>query len=175
MCPSSRVGRPPSCDCGTCEKCRRRVKARERYQAKSLEERREFIARRDPERVKVNDRARYLRDKEKRRALMDKWHRENPERSTELKQEWNRRNPEKREAQVAVGHAIRDGRLSKEPCEKCGDSKVQGHHDDYSKPLDVRWLCPTHHAEHHVQQRGLEAAARPEYGEVFSERERWRF
>ena len=52
-------------------------------------------------------------------------------------------------ARHAVLSAVRDGRLKKLPCEVCGDPKVHGHHDDYSKPLDVRWLCATHHAEHH--------------------------
>jgi hypothetical protein len=44
--------------------------------------------------------------------------------------------------------AKRNGTLKVQPCEKCG-KKAQAHHDDYSKPLDVRWLCPVHHAEHH--------------------------
>ena len=58
------------------------------------------------------------------------------------------RNPVKRAAHIAVGNAIRDGRLMRQPCEVCGDV-AQAHHDDYSKPLDVRWLCTTHHAEWH--------------------------
>ena len=45
------------------------------------------------------------------------------------------------------------GVLIKKPCEKCGDPKAQGHHDDYSKPLDVRWLCAFHHREHHAKAR----------------------
>lgn len=57
-------------------------------------------------------------------------------------------NPVKRRAQVAVCNAVRDGRLVRQPCEICG-STAQAHHDDYSKPLDVRWLCSTHHAEWH--------------------------
>jgi len=39
--------------------------------------------------------------------------------------------------------------LERQPCEVCGAQKAQAHHDDYSKPLDVRWLCTTHHAEWH--------------------------
>ena len=59
------------------------------------------------------------------------------------------RNPEKSIARNAVGNAIRDGRLTRLPCEVCGDAKSEAHHDDYSKPLDVRWLCRDHHKEHH--------------------------
>jgi hypothetical protein len=57
-------------------------------------------------------------------------------------------NPLKRKAHHIVGNAIRDGRLLKQPCEVCG-LVAQAHHDDYSKPLDVRWLCVKHHAEWH--------------------------
>lgn len=64
------------------------------------------------------------------------------------KRAYNDRNPIKRAAHIATGNAIRDGRLKREPCEACG-ARAEAHHDDYSKPLDVRWLCPTHHAEWH--------------------------
>lgn len=50
--------------------------------------------------------------------------------------------------------AVKTGKLTKLPCEVCGDVKVQAHHDDYAKPLEVRWLCRRHHVEHH-QQDGL--------------------
>lgn len=59
------------------------------------------------------------------------------------------RNPVKRAAHIAVWNAIRDGRVSRQPCEVCGEQKAHAHHDDYSKPLDVRWLCTTHHSEWH--------------------------
>ena len=62
---------------------------------------------------------------------------------------WCERHPAKRKAQVIAGNAIRDGRLARQPCEVCGAAKAQAHHDDYGKPLDVRWLCTTHHAEWH--------------------------
>lgn len=58
------------------------------------------------------------------------------------------RYPAKKAATTAVKNAIRDGRLIRQPCECCG-AWAQAHHDDYSKPLDVRWLCPKHHAEWH--------------------------
>lgn len=49
----------------------------------------------------------------------------------------------------AVSNAIRDGRLMRGPCEVCGNVKAQAHHDDYRRPLVVRWLCRKHHLEHH--------------------------
>lgn len=57
------------------------------------------------------------------------------------------RSPERYRARDAVGNALRDGRLVKSPCEVCGAVRVQAHHEDYSKPLDVRWLCFKHHRE----------------------------
>lgn len=61
------------------------------------------------------------------------------------KARWLDRNPAKKKAACAVSNAVRDGVLLKQPCEVCGFIKAQAHHDDYSKPLEVRWLCTKHH------------------------------
>lgn len=61
-----------------------------------------------------------------------------------------RRYPEKNKARHAVRDAIASGRLVKGACAVCGETeKVNGHHEDYSKPLDVVWLCTAHHAQLH--------------------------
>lgn len=60
------------------------------------------------------------------------------------------KNKEKCLAHRLVVKALREEVLSREPCEKCGDKKSEAHHDDYSKPLTVRWLCTHHHKEHHA-------------------------
>ena len=52
-----------------------------------------------------------------------------------------------------TNHAIAKGVLVRLPCETCGAPVSHAHHDDYSKPLEVRWLCQTHHAEHHRLER----------------------
>jgi hypothetical protein len=39
----------------------------------------------------------------------------------------------------------RRGILVPQPCEVCGKVNVQKHHDDYTKPLEVRWFCRAHH------------------------------
>lgn len=68
------------------------------------------------------------------------------------------RHPERYAARTAVRNAIRSGRLSRLPCEVCGEARTQGHHDDYSRPLDVRWLCFKHHREIGHGQRVLAGA-----------------
>lgn len=50
--------------------------------------------------------------------------------------------------------AIESGQLMRQPCEACGTSPAHAHHDDYSKPLEVRWLCPKHHREYHARATG---------------------
>lgn len=62
--------------------------------------------------------------------------------------DYRAKNPEKYRARNAVSNALRDGRLFRQPCKVCGTTvRVQAHHHDYSKPLDVEWLCFQHHRE----------------------------
>jgi hypothetical protein len=65
------------------------------------------------------------------------------------RQKWKLENPEKVKAHNAVHRAIKSGRLIKKPCVVCGDTNSQGHHEDYSKSLDVVWLCDKHHKAAH--------------------------
>ena len=55
----------------------------------------------------------------------------------------------KRLASVAVHNEVKRGKMTKLPCEVCGAEKVEAHHPDYNKPLDVMWLCRKHHADWH--------------------------
>lgn len=68
-------------------------------------------------------------------------------------------NRNKYEAHIAVGNAVRDGILIKgDRCESClsTNKRLHGHHDDYSKKLEVRWLCPMCHKKWHDDNgRGL--------------------
>lgn len=63
---------------------------------------------------------------------------------------WTLNNPEKKRAHLLVKRALKSGKLHRHPCFVCGN-KAQAHHDDYSKPLDVIWVCPKHHGELHVK------------------------
>ena len=55
-------------------------------------------------------------------------------------------------ARCAVNNAIRDGRMERgAECFFCGiDGKLHAHHCDYSRPLDVFWLCPACHGKLHT-------------------------
>lgn len=54
-----------------------------------------------------------------------------------------------------------NGRLAPKPCEKCGVAhpRINAHHEDYLRPLDVTWLCPKCHRRRHASiQRGVTLA-----------------
>lgn len=64
-----------------------------------------------------------------------------------------RMDAELRESHIArwkTHRALKRGRLVKQPCEVCNAPDVEAHHDDYSQPLAVRWLCKEHHRAHHA-------------------------
>jgi len=45
-------------------------------------------------------------------------------------------------------------------CQKCGEEKkLDAHHSDYDKPLDVIWLCRRCHMERHVEEAKQKAIA----------------
>lgn len=126
----------------------------------TLEERRATIARRDPEKRRAADRARYERHRETRLAAMaERRPRYTGKRATAYWQAWAERYPEKAEAHRLVSNAVQAGRLTRQVCETCGRLPSEAHHDDYSKPLDVRWLCRTHHLEHHAREREMQRMA----------------
>lgn len=58
---------------------------------------------------------------------------------------------QKAKAHSMVALAIKRGDLVRKPCEVCGDEHAVAHHDDYAKPLDVKWLCTKHHIARHVE------------------------
>lgn len=49
-------------------------------------------------------------------------------------------------ARRKLWQAIQSGKVQKpEHCELCNRTDISGHHTDYSRPLDVTWLCHYHH------------------------------
>jgi hypothetical protein len=78
------------------------------------------------------------------------WYKKNKDRVAKSITRYQRANPEKTQASRAVRNAVSRNNLVRLPCEVCGNPKTHGHHEDYAKQLEVRWLCPLHHAQRHV-------------------------
>ena len=66
---------------------------------------------------------------------------------------YREKNPKKYKAHTKLNNAIRDGKIIKQSCcQECGSEYfVVGHHDDYDKPLEVRWLCQVCHCAWHAE------------------------
>jgi hypothetical protein len=119
------MGRPRTCDCGICAKCKKRAYMNEWYARKSPAERRAWVAGRDPERVRAYDRKRGGgRGKRPSRLHVN--------------------------ANQAIYRARKKGLIVPEPCLFCDNLNVVAHHHDYSKPFDVTWLCRHHHGRIHT-------------------------
>ena len=90
--------------------------------------------------------------------------RESTERNAEQRREYQRNyNAQRKEAtkernslyrmmypeRVKAHKAANRAGLLQQPCEVCGAVPAEMHHNDYSKPLEVRWLCNRHHQRLH--------------------------
>jgi len=96
-------------------------------------------------------------NKEEKSQYYKRWrekHREQHRRSHGQRNKvYRAKYPERRKAEQAVERAIKKGTLIRQPCEVCGDPRAQAHHDDYSKPLIIRWLCDKHHKNLHRRKK----------------------
>jgi hypothetical protein len=110
------------------------------YQRMTPAQRRSWIARRDPERVRAADKARSTK-----LAKLESLRRSKA------------RYPDRELARRAVAVALRRGRLERRPCH-CGSLKVEAHHPDYALRLQVEWLCRRHHVERHPRALAQAAA-----------------
>ena len=82
---------------------------------------------------------------DRRAQYISQWRKESGGEYIKSIRQWEKNNPAKRRAHTIVKSAKKRGLLIPKPCEKCGEHKVEAHHDDYNKPLEVRWLCKRCH------------------------------
>lgn len=121
------------------EECRTYQAAYRESNLTTIKQRKREYERRNRDRLNAKRRAR-------RRA--------NPQAEHERGQKERQINPHRTRTRRAVNNAVRDGRLVKPArCrlnnENCS-GQIEAHHPDYNKPLDVMWLCVTHHAAWHA-------------------------
>lgn len=83
----------------------------------------------------------YLRD----------WRQNNKEKFNAQVRKWQHENREKINAHRRVRTAVKNGTLIKKYiCEDCGSkARIDAHHEDYTKPLEVFWLCRQCHRKRH--------------------------
>jgi hypothetical protein len=110
-------------------------------------------AQKNPEKAREIERRKYRKRQEKQ-GIVPLSERTKLTRK-EITDRYYERHPIKAEARKIYRYALRHGKLVKGPCEVCGNLEVDGHHEDYMKPLEVRWLCRVHHVEAHKQLRAL--------------------
>ena len=92
----------------------------------------------------------YAEHKDAVYSVTKEWCKNNRVRRSNAAKEYRIRNPEKESAHLIVANAIKSGKLIKGPCYICGSTKrINCHHPDYNKPLDVIFLCPIHHSRLH--------------------------
>jgi len=84
-------------------------------------------------------------NKEKSRVYRDKY----PEKVQNAKRKWIREHNLERAAHIILKNRLRDGKVKKGLCQICKSSEVEAHHYDYTKPVNVIWLCKKHHEKIH--------------------------
>ena len=103
------------------------------------------------------DRARHIKWKkenpEKLAGYRKNYREANPEKVVEYYKKYKKAKPEKIKARNAVGNAIAAGKLIRpDACSVCLEIKnIEGHHEDYSKPFELIWVCVQCHGNiHHI-------------------------
>lgn len=131
----------------TCKECRKRLVRDNRR--KNLEYYREYEAKRYRDDPRKKEALSKYASSEKGRAA-----------ARSARSRWLNKNQVKRAAHIILGNAISGGKITKPcRCEECGvdNVRIHGHHDDYSEPLSVRWLCSKCHNAWHAENGSVDA------------------
>lgn len=108
------------------------------YREENLEKIREY------DRNRPNKTERYTRAKSYIKTLKGK------QAKAKANRKYSTQYREKRIAHNEVSKALANKKLTPLPCEICGSTeRIQAHHFDYSKPLEIIWLCEKHHKQRH--------------------------
>jgi len=83
--------------------------------------------------------------------------------------EWGQEHPDRLRASWLLRYAVKIGKVIKPLlCEGCGrKTKLSGHHEDYSDPLKVTWICSSCHKKIHLGIIGLDKRDFKEYASKY--------
>ena len=125
---------------GECKKCTKEYK--KEYWEKNKEE----IRRKDRKRYWGNPEKQRLRGRTYRQTNLEKAR----ESTNQSSKKYRANNRDKYLAHTILNVAVLRGEINRKPCVICGSAeKIHGHHEDYSQPLGVVWMCQKHHDEYH--------------------------
>lgn len=108
----------------------------------------------DLEGHRARDRKRYYEQEKRRQQARRAYENASAEKKRFYKRKWALDNMVARDCHVKIGNAVSQGRLSKpDQCSRCGEStpsrRLHAHHEDYSKPLEIEWICSKCHGMEH--------------------------
>lgn len=132
------------------EKCREKLrKWREENPQKNTEYSQVY---REKNHEKIRARASTKSSKEKQKVASKRWYEENKEHVRKVNAEWKRKNRKVANSHSLVAKHVKLGKLLRpKRCQKCktDQGKMEAHHEDYDKPLEVVWLCFKCHKKIH--------------------------
>lgn len=97
----------------------------------------------------------YRENRERRLARAKQHYAENRDAILRRQRAHRRATFRREQARGLLRNAVLRGDVRRpENCSRCGKrGRIQGHHHDYSKPLDVIWLCVACHLRLHGKER----------------------
>lgn len=88
---------------------------------------------------------------EQRRAHWRKYNKSEKGKTRNIKSYYKRRELQytKIRCRELARESIKRGKITRLSCEICGDLSTHAHHEDYTKPFEIVWLCRNHHKQLH--------------------------
>lgn len=124
----------------------------EKYRKEKVENARKYLRKNHKEILeKAREKNKTEEQRKKNREKAKKWREKNSEIRKQKKKEYAIKFPERVQAHRIMYNAIRNKKIERpNNCSKCmKECKPEAHHIDYTKPLDVVWLCRMCHAQEH--------------------------